>query len=148
MAACRWPAVVDALLAVFDTAGIPAWDAEPATDAILTGVIVGAKLDNDQGLAGRFTQGYHDLGPAATRDESGVVHCVALAQTGDDDVKAARTTVFEVLSDVEDALRADPTLGLGSILRVEVAAGEVMQGRSPDGVFAELPFDITYTAII
>ena len=149
MASSKWPAVVDALLTQLGTGlDVPVWGCDPSTDDLLNGVIVGGGLEAANGRAGTLGQNYHDLGPTATRDEVGVIFCVAQAETGDDDVATVRSSAFAMLADVEDVLRTGVHLGLDDVLRVEVTASDPEQGYTPDGAFCYLPFNITYTAII
>lgn len=150
MAITRWDAVVDAVIAAVDAATTAAvFDAVPVTDEYLPQVvIVGARADDERGLAGTLRQTYHDLGASAKRDETGTIYCSAISQTGDDDIATVRAAAIALVGVVESTLRADFDLGLADVLRIEVALGDVFQGRTAQGVFCEVEFTVEYTALI
>lgn len=150
MVASRWDAVVDAVISTLDSAlSCDVYDCMPVTnDDIRSCVVVGAFTNDDRGLGGTITQGYHDVGPTATRDETGTIRATVLSQSGDDDVSVVRADAFSILGSVESALRANYSLGLSNILRVEVDYGDVTQGYSEHGVFCEIQLTISYTALI
>lgn len=151
MAPTTWPLAVDAILATLAAAlDVPVFDAADArgyADDLRAGVVIGVE-SGDDGNCGSFTQEYHDLGAAATRDDSGRIACQVFAQTGDDDLAGVRSRAFAVLADVGDALRADVGLDVGSAIRIELDSGQVSQGRALDVSFCEVLFDLTYTALI
>jgi len=150
MAITKWDAVTDAVIATVDAATSAAvFDAVPVTDEYLPLVVViGARTDDERGLGGTIRQVYHDLGVTATRDETGTIYCSALAQTGNDDVAWCRAEVIALLGTIESALRGNPTLTMTDVMRVEVTLGDVFQGRTNAGAFAEVQFTIEYTALI
>lgn len=143
----NWSAVADAVIAALNTGGVTVYDAVPITNELLTGVVVGAVLDDESGRAGEISQSYHELGTGAKRDENGRIFCVALAQSGDNDLSTIRTTAFTTLDAAEDILRATHHLNVDNILRIEVSQGDIFQGYTKDGCFCEIRFDISYHAI-
>lgn len=150
MAPARWPFIVDAVLAKLRTElGVDVFDAVPVTgDALTDFVVIGAILETDDGRSGTFTQRDHDLGPANTRYEEGRITCLVVSQSGDDDVATRRAAAFSTLADIEDVLRARITFGVDNTLWVELAAGDVLQGLTPDGAFCQINFDLTYSGLI
>ena len=151
MASTTWPYVVDAVLTtlrdVLDVLVLDADDDLGAGGDLRAGVVIGTDT-GEEGRCGNFAQEYHDLGATATRDDAGQIDCQVFAQSGDEDLSTLRLAAFDVLADVETALRSGITLGVGSALRIELAGGEVFQGRTEDGAFVEVRFQIAYTALI
>lgn len=150
--ACQWPTVYAAVESAARTAlgTTVVHDGEPTTsDRLETAVIIGrSSAVGDDDTAGLARQGYRDLGSGASRDETGEIRCCAVAQRGDDDLSAARTAAWASIATIETALRANPSLGLAQLLRIELVTGVATQGRSPDGVWHEIPFTLAYTALI
>lgn len=151
MAPSTWPHAVDAIITTLTAAlDVPVLDADDDIGAggdLRAAVVIGADT-GDEGRCGVFSQEYHDLGATATRDDLGTVDCQVFAQSGGDDLSALRLAAFGVLADVEDALRSGVTLGVASALRIELSGGDVFQGRTEDGAFVEVRFQIAYTALI
>lgn len=151
MAASRWPAVVDALIAVLSAdaslTGL-VYDGVPVTsDDIRSGVFIGVLLE-DPGNSGQITQDYHELGSGAKRDEEGVVRCTVLSQSGDIGIAAHRTTAFTLLGHVERVVRGNYSLGLADVLYSEVRIGHARQAHTPRGSYVEVEFQITYKALL
>lgn len=146
----RWDAVVDAVIAAVDTqTSAQVFDAVPITSEFIgLGCIIGARADDERGLAGTIRQVYHDLGPTATRDETGTIYCSAIAQTGDDDIPTMRQRVIGLVGDVETALRNNYDLDVAGVRSVEVELGDIFQGLTQAGTFAEVQFTIRYEALI
>ena len=59
-----------------------------------------------------------------------------------------RTAAVALLGEVETALRSNFDLDVAAVRAVEVELGDVFQGRTAAGAFAEVQFTITYTALI
>ena len=151
MSITRWAAVVDAVIDAVDTAtSARVFDAEQVTDDFIgRAVVVGARSEKDErGFAGSVNQAYHDLGPTATRDETGTVHCYAYAQTGDNDVAGMRSAVVGIIGEVETALRANYDLDVAGVRHVELLTGDVYQGLTNHGAFALIEFTVRYEALI
>lgn len=175
MTATRWPDVVDALVTA--TRVLPGYraaaDDAPSSDVLvldgpevwLTGddaprlLVIGWTLDDDrdQGDAG---QAVATLGKTS-RDETGVVLCQALAQTGSLELpdpnagpgsdrltaKVLRDRAFAVFADVADLVRADPTLGIVAP-RMFAQVGARMTPRQflteSGGAVVSVEFEIAY----
>lgn len=150
MSGSRWAAVTDAVVALLDAQlSIPVFDGIPVTsDYIADAVIVGNQPGKDDGAAGLITQDYHEVGGGAKRDETGEIRCAAISQTGDNTLSVVRGNALATVASVEAALRTSVNLGLADLLYVEVKVGEMFQGATTRGVFAECRFTIAYTALI
>lgn len=136
-------ALYDRLVLALD---VPIFDGPPDTEAVLSeAVILGYDGISEEGRAGGLTQQYAHLGVGAQRDESGEVVCAVFAQSGDASYRTLRGRVLAILTDVQDVLRADPTLGLDWVQRVEFAAAELFAGDA-DGNAVRLAFRLSYTA--
>lgn len=146
----RWATVVDAVIAAVDAqTAAQVFDAVPVTSEFVgLGLTVGARLDDDRGLGGTVRQGYHDLGPTATRDETGTIYCSAIAQTGNDDLSGMRAAAFGLVGDVETALRNNYDLDLAGVRSVELEMGDIFQGLTQAGSFVEVQFTLRYEALI
>ncbi|YCK35176.1 hypothetical protein ACNF49_14135 [Actinomadura sp. ATCC 39365] len=148
MATSRVPDVLDALVALFGSA--PALDrvkvfdgppvtGSPVTDAVFVGY--DGDPDGDGGQAVEFTQEWASIGQRA-RDETFTVTCAVLAWRGSTAVRPVRERAFALLAAAEDALRADPSLGLPPPTVVAVAAGSLQQAQWHDGVACRIPFQV------
>lgn len=137
-------AVIDALVDAFDALTCPVFDGPPNTQERLpVAVIVGYDGVSEEGRVGGFAQQYAHLGLAAQRDESGDVICAVWAQSGDADYATLRARVSDVVGQIQTLLRADPTLGLDWVARVELAGGDMYAGDA-DGNAVRLTFRLTY----
>lgn len=154
MATSRVPAAVDALLAILRAApalaGVLVVDGPPAVNytdrhRIYVGWQPGADAAVD------LTQDFNAAG-ARTRDENFDISCYAESRTGDKDMAARRTRVFELVAAVETALRATdaaptaPTLS-GTVLWAHLTTGSLTQIQS-EGALAGLAFTVTCRARI
>lgn len=109
------PDAIDRLLALFEGAlpGVPVIDGFatewPATQWAVVG---GDGAVGDEEDAARSVQEWKGLG-AKIRDESIDVICAVGASSGNTEtgMSARRAAVYELLTAIEDALRADPGLG-------------------------------------
>ncbi|MBK6347265.1 MAG: hypothetical protein QG671_1780 [Actinomycetota bacterium] len=151
MAPATWPAAYAAILSALRAAlDVPVLDADDDLGAggdLRAAVVLGTDT-GDEGRCGVFAQEYHDLGATATRDDIGTIDAQVFAQSGGDDLAPLRAAAFDALADVESALRSGITLGVASALRIELSGGDVFQGRTEDGTFVEVRFQLTYTALI
>lgn len=83
------------------------------------------------------------------RDESGDVTCAAMAWNGQNDPRQARTDVFALVASLEDAVRADPTLGIRPQIRAEFGTSvELRQLQDEYGASATVIFQIHFDARI
>ncbi|MFZ3569958.1 hypothetical protein ACOKM5_23410 [Streptomyces sp. BH097] len=155
MATSRVGAAVDALLAILRAAPALA-DAEvidgpPAVNyTSRRRLYVGWAPGADQAAA--IEQSFNSAG-ARTRDENFTITGYAEVRAGDKDMALRRAAVFELLAEVEDALRATdaapeaPTLG-GVVLWAHLTAGSLTQDQTSDGALAGLAFTVTCRARI
>lgn len=106
------PAVLDALVAGFDTAlSIPVVDGPPTTNVENTSLFVGCDPDLT-GHSGTISGEQRWAGKTRTdRDETFEVPCVLYYLTGDDDLSAARLAVQAHMDLVETWLRSNISLG-------------------------------------
>lgn len=153
MTISRYAAVTDAVLALLRAdvtlASVTILDGPPTQGQSAEAFLwIGWSGDPDDATSGSITQAYHDAGPAATRDETVDINCLVQVSRGDDDMAAARTSAIAILGSVETALRANPTLGLTGLLRVELSASSVRQIRDGLGIAVELVFSLTATSLI
>lgn len=81
---------------------------------------------------------------AHKRDEEATVHCLALAWSGDDDLKTVRDRAFAQMQAVTDAIVADPSLA-GAVLyaRSPGSGVSLIQGPTKTGMEARVGFDVT-----
>ena len=166
----RWHDVVTALVALCraqpgyrapDATGDVAGDVlvfdgpEYVTTADPAGVflVVGwGGTTDDPESPGEVSQSAGPHAPTRPRDESGLVRCRAVAQTGQSGVgapAAARASALGVLEDVAELVRGNPTLGLSPVdpqrflMRARFVAGSPLQYQR-SGVVCEWSFEIRY----
>lgn len=148
MTASTIPAVIDALIASFGTAlgTSNVMDGPGVTDDTLTDyVLVGVADPDADSVAEAATsqQSWAWLGHQM-RDETVVVHCVAVSWNGDGVAKTARDSVFSMVATVTTAIQNDPTYGVSGALYVQgVTSMSLHQLSDENGTIAFLPFDVT-----
>lgn len=155
MATSRVPAAVDALLAILQAApgldGVLIVDGPPWTN--LTGnerIYVGWAPDGGPAVSG--VQDFNSAG-ARTRDEDFVINCYAEVWGGGTEMQPQRARVYQLLGEVETALRATnaapeaPTLS-GTVLWSHLTAADLAQDQTTDGARAGLPFAVSCRARI
>lgn len=154
MADCRLDEVYAALLA-----GIPAatglssdvvYDGVEATGARGDDVVVvGFSLGEDPGVmqSGEYEQQWHDLGPAAKRDEIGRIPVTIRAQTGGTDLAGRRVRLGVLVAGIETLTRGT-TLGVSDLMWMHITAGRLQQGRNKRGVYAAKTLTLTYHALV
>lgn len=154
MATSRVPAAVDALLAILRASaaltGVRIVDGPEAVNLTERHrVYVGWQPGADAAVA---LQQHFNAAGARTRDESFDIACYAESRSGDKDMAARRTRVFEIVAAVETALRATdaaptaPTLN-GTVLWSHMATGDLTQERT-EGTLAGLAFTVSCRARI
>lgn len=152
MAVTRVDAVIDALVAALSadaTLKGLVWDGPPITgDPLAEVVTIGFAFDDGDDLSAEITQEYHELGPAAKRDETVDVRCAVMASNGTADMSLARARCVVLLGAVESVLRATPSLGLSEVLRCEVTVGSVRQAQTKQGAACIVQFVVTATSLI
>jgi hypothetical protein len=95
--------------------------------------------DGDFNSLSDWSQSWAGLG-AFRRDEEFSINCYAISWNGDHSASELRLTeVFEILGDIEDALRANPGLGLTQPFVAEFANGDLFLDG---GTAARLTFRI------
>lgn len=146
-ATSRAPAVIDALVALFEAAaglaGVEVVDGPEVTgDSLQEAVFVGYDGDPDgDGEAATFEQAWAGLG-ALAKDETFTVTCAVVVWRGSTKVRPIRLRVYELLGEVENALRADPSLGLPPPSVVAMAAGSLVQSQRQTGLECRIPFQV------
>jgi hypothetical protein len=148
------PALIDALVAqantsladnilVLDGFGVTA---DPAEQYLFIGV---DDVDSmDQAFSASAAQEWAHANYTA-RDEEGYVVCAAGAWNGDGDQKAARDDAFAIVNAMETALRANPSLGVSTLLWTSVGTRIALsQNQSESGASAVVVFNVTYRARI
>lgn len=144
------PAVIDALIVtatdalsdvqVYDGYGITA---DPG-DFLMVGI-----EDPDSDGAGFSADSRQQWANAnyTARDEEGDITCVALSWNGDGDAKLARDTAYAITAQLEDALRANPSLGVESLLWTGFGStAQLSQAQGTGGASALLTFRIHFRA--
>lgn len=111
MATSRVLATINALVALFDGAGLTTWDGPVVTGDYAPAVHVGYDGDPEGDFkAVDADQEWVGLG-ARSRDEEFDVICCVSVLSGNSELRTARETAFAMLATIETALRADPSLG-------------------------------------
>lgn len=145
MATSRAPAVIDALLALCRAApgldGVTVMDGPKVTgDPLKAVVCIGWDADEDgDGAAVESSQEWAGLG-AKARDETLQVTCAALAWHGETTVKPVRDRAYALVAAVEQALRADPSLGFPPPTVVALATGNAYQQQTSSGAQCRVVF--------
>lgn len=154
MAVTQIGALIDAVVAVAATA-VPAGTlvldglgvtADPADNVLFVGV------DDPDATNGSFAADVRQEWANANytaRDEDGYILCVASAWNGDANQKAARDSALAIVHSVENALRANPSLGLPNLLWTSVGGRIALsQNQSQGGAHSVFIFRINYRARI
>lgn len=146
MATSRAPAVVDALVALCEAAaaldGVTIHDGpQPTSDPLKAVVCIGWDGDEDNDLAVETSQEWAGLG-ALAKDESLLVTCAAVAWHGETTTKPVRDSAYAMVAAVEDALRADPSLGFAPPTVVAMATGNAYQQQAGGGAQCRVVFTI------
>lgn len=99
--------------------------------------------------AGSYSQSQAAMGTPRSRDETGSINGLVLAWNGDGDSSAARLAAFALVAELEDALRADPALGVDDFayLVTQMNTGDVLEDKE-DGATCAISFTVTYAARI
>lgn len=121
------PAALDALVTTFTAALAPlqVFDGPPSGKSPTSGLYVGA-TDDDNTI--EFQQRWAGQAHIA-RDEAFEIPNLLYVSSGDKGFSAHRMTAFAQLAEIEDALRANPTLGISTnAVRAQFGtAGQVVQ---------------------
>ncbi|MFD0353512.1 hypothetical protein ACFVHW_07145 [Streptomyces sp. NPDC127110] len=156
MATSAVPAAVDALLAILSAAPgltkVRIVDGPPTNNLAAGGDYLFVAFQPGADAAVSLTQDFASAG-ARRRDEDFDVACYIESRAGGTDMAARRRRAFEILAEVETALRATdaaptaPTLD-GTVQWAHFAAGDLVQVQQPDGALAALPFTVRCRARI
>lgn len=154
MQTSRVPAAVDALLTILRAA--PGLSDVLVVDGPVTvnltarrRIYVGWQPGDSPAVS--LTQDFASAG-ARTRDENFAIGCYAEARAGDKDMSITRQAVFDLVGEVETALRATneaptaPTLN-GAVLWAHLTTGDLSQSTE-SGTLAGLAFTVTCRARI
>lgn len=146
MATSRVPDAIDALVALFGAA--PALDGVKVVDGpLVTGdplreaICVAYDGAEGGGEAVDIQQEWASIGQKA-RNETFTITCAVVVWGGATKVRPARERAFALLAAVEDALRADPSLGLPPPTVVAFAAGSLFHEQSESGMQARISFQV------
>lgn len=152
MTASRWPAVVDALVALLrahpSLAGVDVLDGPPVGEPTGHDVIcVGHGLDDDDDTSGAVRWQPHSTGGVLAEDCD--VRLVVQAVIGDTTLSAARTRAFALMDVVHAALRGDWTVGgLDGVIAVDLSAGTIRQDQTGLGCGCRIEATVTVTSLI
>lgn len=142
MTETRIAEVIDALVAVLG-AGLAGKviDGPPVTnDPLKEAVFVGYDGDPEgEGQAAETDQQWAGIG-LKRRDETIQVTCAVVVWRGSTSAKPVRIRVLELLDEVGQILRVDPSLGLPSPTVAEFASGQLFQAQRQSGIECRIPF--------
>lgn len=131
--------------------GVEVIDGPPVSDQSGTEYVsIGWQPDSEE--SAQFAQDFNAAG-ARTRDEDLLILGYLYTWSGDTDIAAVRTRLFELLAVIEDALRATnaaptkPTLN-GSVLWAHIIRGQLQQANTSQGARTGLAFTIAAHARI
>lgn len=82
---------------------------------------------------------------AKTKQETAEVTCAVVSRRGDTDVPSARARAYDIVSDAEDLLRADMSLG-GLVMQAIVSEHQYIPVITQGGCKARVVFTVTYLA--
>lgn len=156
MSTSQVPAVIDALVAGLTTAlaGQPVRVVDGLGLSGDTGDFILVGVDDpftDSPVSASADQGVATMGTPRSRNENGVVTCVAYSWNGDADQKVARDTAFGYLAATETLLRDTPSLGITAVDLMVAQIGtaqRLSQGQTESGADALLVFDVIFRARI
>lgn len=148
MATSRVPDLIDALVKALQASPalstVKVVDGPLVTDsAAQEWVFVGYDGD-DQGdfTTASTRQDWAGIG-AKKKNEDITLTCAILVQRGSTDVRACRVRTFGILAAVEDVLRADPSLGLGTPTVCSIAETTFHTEQTAGGVQGRMPLTLT-----
>lgn len=139
---------------VFDGPEIWNYNLQASTGYLIIGVAGVGDETPEPSSTSDFTAG--PIGPPRSRDEVGVITCLAgygVADYSDGAASTCRRAAMGIVADVADLCRDDPSLGLDSSgvvggirTRTWVTAGAMNQYRMPDSTVCDWLFTLTFTA--
>lgn len=152
MTASRWPAVVDALVALLRAdpalAGVDVLDGPPVGEPSGRDVVcIGHVLNDDDDLSGSVRWQPHSTGGIV--EEACQVRLAVQAVAGDTTLAIPRTRAFALLDAVHAALRGDWTVGgLDGVIAVDLETGSVRQDQADLGSGCRVEATVTVTSLI
>lgn len=138
--------IIDALLGIAEaTSASAAYDGPIVTsEAPEDFIVVGGTEDPEDDQPSSFTQIWNGLG-ARGKIETGEITCAVLVGTGGDDVRSSRDRALLLVSEFEDLVREDPSLG--GILQggwAHVSGGTHTQRFTTQGMYVRIVFTVSY----
>jgi hypothetical protein len=145
------PALIDALVSAARTAlpGVAVYDGYGVSDDPGDFLMVGVEDVNSlsDASAADSQQEWAGVGSSAPRDETGDVICTALSWNGNGDQKAARDGAFAIAEAVATLLRANPSLGIPSLLWTSYGTTtQLNQNQDENGAEAAVIFRCHFRA--
>jgi hypothetical protein len=126
--------------AVYRGPGRPSDDSQP--NVLFVGI--NDIYTADWTVGGNSNQSWATLG-AQQRDDNGEVWCTAYSWNGDSDSDAAMNTAYGTVAALENALRADVTMGnVPGVLWVGVSSTELRETQDSGGARAQVIFTVAY----
>ncbi|WP_084963753.1 hypothetical protein [Thermoactinospora rubra] len=144
MTETRVPAIINALVTLLSAdpglAG-KVVDGPPVTnDPLNEAVFIGYDGNPEgDGQAAESTQEWAGIGQRK-RDETVQITCAVVVWRGSTKVQPVRQRVYELLGEVGEVLRADPSLGLPPPTLAEMASGQLFQSQRQSGIECRIPF--------
>lgn len=147
-----WPSVVTALLAKITAtvpSTVPVFDGLPVTYESLTSYVIVAGDTSGEGQAGTWDGVITTIGMPYRVQENGSVVCSVVSQTGDPTAATTRSAATALLESINDAVDAEPDLGLGAstIVSGRVSGGTVLTGQTSQGSSTEIQFTYAYEGV-
>ena len=130
--------------------GVPVFDGiTPDGRALPDFVVVGLSDPNGGGPAFSYTADWASYFTDRSREESGEIACVAVAQSGDTDTATVRNRVVDLLDACEAALTAAPQLGgaPAGLMWAHLTSADVDVEQSDAGCFATARFTVSYRGL-
>lgn len=120
----------------------------PTSDPSGEAVFVGSSGEDDYALTADQTQSL--LSGVSMRDESGTIVCSAWVWHGDADLATLRSRAEAIVTNCENAVNADPSLGglLSEGYLAQVTSFRSRQQQTSAGAIVRAVFDVSYTALL
>jgi hypothetical protein len=137
--AALWQA--DGDLSTVEVVDGPQANSEAANEWLFVGFDGDAPDEGSEGL--NATQDL--MAFAKTKQETGEVTNAIVVRDGGTDIPSLRARAFQILSDAEDSLRTDMTLG-GTVMQAYVSEHSYMPTQTTAGAKVRVVFTVTYLA--
>lgn len=147
MSTPKFGAVIDALVELASTTSAgEVYDGPQATAEYPESFVVIGGTEDPDDEPSSFNQDWNGLG-ARTKVEEGEVNCAILVGTGNtaSGAKPSRDRALAILTEIEDKVRLDPTLG-GTLAGgwAQVSAGRFVQRINSQGIYVRVVFTVSY----